>query len=97
MASAHTAQTSASLRALLGSALPNVHAAWGVQAAGPALAPGLVLLAAADPYGDETLSVEIAHRLGARTLRLDDLGHAWMVEDPGLVAAALRAFWASLP
>jgi pimeloyl-ACP methyl ester carboxylesterase len=97
MASAHTDQTSASLHALLGSAIPNVHADWGAEASGPARAPGLIILAAADPYGDEGLSIEMADRLGARTVRLDDLGHSWMVEDPGVVAAALRAFWASLP
>jgi pimeloyl-ACP methyl ester carboxylesterase len=55
------------------------------------------MLAAADPYGDETRSVDMAHRLGARTVRFDDLGHSWMVEDPGLVAAALQSFWSSLP
>jgi pimeloyl-ACP methyl ester carboxylesterase len=60
-------------------------------------AEGLVMLAAADPYGDESLSVEIAHRLGARTVRFDDLGHSWMLEDPGLVAEAIQSFWASLP
>jgi pimeloyl-ACP methyl ester carboxylesterase len=97
MAAAHTDQTSATLLALLGSAIPNVHTDWGAAASAPAPAPGLVMLAAADPYGDESLSVEIAHRLGARTVRFDDLGHSWMVEDPGHVAAAIQGFWASLP
>jgi pimeloyl-ACP methyl ester carboxylesterase len=96
MAAAHTDQTSATLLALLRSAIPNVHADWGAAASAPAPAPGLVMLAAADPYGDESLSVEIAHRLGARTVRFDDLGHSWMVEDPGLVAEAIQGFWASL-
>jgi pimeloyl-ACP methyl ester carboxylesterase len=95
MAAAHPEQTSAALLALLRSAIPNVHADWGAPASPPA--PGLVMLAAADPYGDERLSVEIAHRLGARTVRFDDLGHSWMVEDPGLVADAIQSFWCSLP
>jgi pimeloyl-ACP methyl ester carboxylesterase len=97
MAAAHTQQTSASLLALYRSALPNVHADWGPAASGPTDAPGLVIVAAADPYGDEALAVEIAHRLGARTVRFDALGHAWMVEDARLVAAALQRFWSSLP
>jgi pimeloyl-ACP methyl ester carboxylesterase len=97
MAAAHTEQTSTSLLALYRSAIPNVHADWGAAASRRAHAPGLVMLAAADPYGDETLSVEMAHRLGARTVRFDDLGHSWMIEDPRLVAAALQSFWASIP
>ena len=96
MAAAHTDQTSASLLALLRSATPNVHADWGAAATGPAPTPGLVILAAADPYGDEALSVEMAQRLGARTVRFDDLGHSWMLEDPQLVATALQDFWSSL-
>jgi pimeloyl-ACP methyl ester carboxylesterase len=95
MAAARPEQTSATLLALLRSAIPNVHADWGAPASAPA--PGLVMLAAADPYGDERLSLEIAHRLGARTVRFDDLGHSWMVEDPGLVADAIQSFWSSLP
>jgi len=30
------------------------------------------------------------------TVRFDDLGHSWMVEDPQLVATALQDFWSSL-
>jgi pimeloyl-ACP methyl ester carboxylesterase len=96
MAAAHTHLTSESLLALHHSALPNVHADWGGAAAKPTPAPGLVLLAAADPYGDESLAVEVADRLGARKVRFDDLGHSWMVEDPRLVAEALLTFWTSL-
>jgi pimeloyl-ACP methyl ester carboxylesterase len=96
MAAAHTDQTSASLLALYRSALPNVHAHWGSDASGPTESAGLVILAAADPYGDEDLCAEVAHRLGAPTVRFDALGHSWMVEDPPLAAAALRTFWSSL-
>jgi hypothetical protein len=56
MASAHTGQTGTSLLALYRSATPNVHAEWGAAVSRRAHAPGLVMLAAADPYGDETLS-----------------------------------------
>ena len=97
MAAAHTDQTSASLLALYGSALPNVHTHWGAAASRPTAAPGLVLIAAADPYGDETLSIEVARRLGARTARFDALGHSWMVEDPSVAMGVLRSFWSSLP
>jgi pimeloyl-ACP methyl ester carboxylesterase len=97
MAAAHTEATCASLLALHRSAVPNLHADWGDAASGPTRAPGLVMLAAADPYGDECRAAEMAHRLGARTVRFDDLGHSWMVEDPDLVAAALHGFWSSLP
>jgi pimeloyl-ACP methyl ester carboxylesterase len=96
MATAHTDQTSATLLALYRSALPNVHADWGAAATRPTDAPGLVMLAAADPYGDEALSIEFAHRLGARTVRFDTLGHSWMVEDPRRAAEALQSFWSSL-
>src|SRR4051794_22612253 len=53
MAAAHADQTSATLLALLTSAIPNVNADWGAAASAPPPAPGLVMLAAADPYGDK--------------------------------------------
>jgi hypothetical protein len=49
------------------------------------------MLAAADPYGDESLSVEMSHGLGARTVRFDDLGHSWMIEDRGWSQRPSRA------
>lgn len=42
------------------------------------------------------MSLEVAHRLGAETARLDDLGHCWMAEAPELVAGVLLHFWSSL-
>src|SRR4051812_13603040 len=77
IATAHTTETSTNLLALLTSAMPNVHLGWGAAARTPPAAPGLVILAAADPYGDEALAVEMANRLGARKVRFDDLGHSW--------------------
>jgi len=45
---------------------------------------------------DEPMSIYAAQRLGAATARLDDLGHCWIAQDPGRVAAVLRSFWATL-
>lgn len=64
--------------------------------AADAIPPGLVLHAAADPFGDEPMSDEVRSELGAVTVRLDNLGHCWMAEDPERVAAILKGFWASL-
>lgn len=78
------------------SAVPNPHADWGAGLSRPAPAPGLVLQPTADPYDDAAASTEVAARLGARTARLDGLGHWWMLQDPAAAAVALRAFWSSL-
>jgi hypothetical protein len=55
-----------------------------------------VLQPTADPYDDAARSGEVATRLGARTHRLDGLGHWWMLQDPAAAAAALRSFWSSV-
>jgi hypothetical protein len=38
----------------------------------------------------------MAGRLGARTERLDGLGHWWALQDPARAADVLTKFWASL-
>lgn len=78
------------------SAVPNVSAEWGTELRFPPRAPGLVLIPSADPLNDESMSIEMARRLGAQTHRFDGLGHAWMVEDPVTSALTLQQFWASL-
>jgi pimeloyl-ACP methyl ester carboxylesterase len=78
------------------SAVPNPFSDWGAELSRPATAPGLVLQPTADPYDDPARSAEVAARLGARTERLDGLGHWWMLQDPAAAAAALREFWGSL-
>jgi pimeloyl-ACP methyl ester carboxylesterase len=78
------------------SALPNPYADWGPELSRPAPAPGLVLQPTADVYDDPVRSGEVAARLGARTARLDGLGHWWMLQDPAAGAAALRSFWESV-
>jgi pimeloyl-ACP methyl ester carboxylesterase len=78
------------------SAVPNPFADWGAELSKPAPAPGLVLQPSADEFDGPARSEEVAARLGARTARLDGLGHWWMLQDPAAGAAALRSFWKSI-
>ncbi|WP_345612167.1 alpha/beta fold hydrolase [Pseudonocardia adelaidensis] len=96
LAAAYDATMGGCILDLYRSAVPNPYADWGAELRGPTAAPGLVLQPTADPYDDPARSGEVAARLGARTHRLDGLGHWWMLQDPAAVAAALRAFWGSL-
>jgi pimeloyl-ACP methyl ester carboxylesterase len=77
------------------SAVPNAAHDWG-SAVAPTKAPGLVLVASDDPFGNETLSRDMATRLGARSERLEGLGHWWALQDPARAADMLTKFWASL-
>ncbi|MFG2025241.1 alpha/beta fold hydrolase [Streptomyces sp. NPDC048825] len=79
--------------ALYRSATPNPYAHAAARLSGPASAPGLVLQALLDPFDDAAASDEMAARLGARTERLEGVGHWWMLEDPGTAAAVLERFW----
>jgi pimeloyl-ACP methyl ester carboxylesterase len=87
---------SACILNLYRSAVPNVSADWGAELRAPGGAPGLVLLASADPLNDEDLSIDVARRLTAQMHRFDGLGHAWMTEDPTTTAAVLQHFWSSV-
>ncbi|MEJ3656630.1 alpha/beta hydrolase [Actinomycetes bacterium KLBMP 9759] len=82
--------------ALYRSAVPNPFADWGQQLVAPTSGAGLVLQATADEFDDVAASTEMAARLGARTERLDGLGHWWMLQDPGAAAAVLTRFWSTL-
>ena len=77
------------------SAVPNAHHDWGQQV-GPTDAPGLVIQAPEDPFGNHDMAKELIDTLGARTTTLDGLGHWWMLQDPERGAAALTAFWDEL-
>jgi len=81
--------------ALYRSATPNPYAKWG-ETFVPTKAPGLVIIPTEDPFGDEKLATEVAGMLGARTTRLEGLGHWWPVQDPKASAAPLKDFWASV-
>ena len=96
MANAHDRTMSECILRLYRSALPNVRSDWRVEVPPGGMPPGLVVHAAADPFGDESMSGEVASELGAATARLDDLGHCWMAEDPEHSATLLEQFWASL-
>lgn len=95
IAVAHDEVMSQSILDFYRSAKPNVSAGWWEQITGPARSPGLVLLLP-DPPEEEALSLEVVDYLGARTARLDGLGHCWMAQAPGTVAAVLEQFWRSL-
>ena len=77
------------------SATPNPAADWGVGW-GPTAAPGLVLCPTEDPFGDETLSGQVAEALGARHERLDGAGHWWPLQAPEAAAALLNDFFSSI-
>jgi pimeloyl-ACP methyl ester carboxylesterase len=59
-------------------------------------APGLSIHATADPFVDADFAGRVAERVGARTARLEGLGHWWMLQDPVQTARVLTEFWASL-
>jgi pimeloyl-ACP methyl ester carboxylesterase len=73
------------------SATPNVHHSWGAQFA-PTSAPGLILFAELDSFGNEAMSHEVAQTLGAREATLDGVGHWWALEDPRQAAAVIKEF-----
>ena len=77
------------------SALPRPFATWGAEL-GPTSAPGLVLHAADDPFGDAVMSSEVADRLGAGQETLPGVGHWWALQDPDAAAAVLNGFHASI-
>ena len=77
------------------SAIPNVAADWWKGARGPTKSRGMVLLLQDHPEG-EAMSLEVASRLGAKTVRLYGLNRRWMVDAPEMVAPVLEQFWSSL-
>ncbi|MFD9733538.1 alpha/beta fold hydrolase [Umezawaea sp. NPDC059074] len=83
--------------ALYRSSVPNLHADWGADLPAARRAPGLVVIPTADPFNDPVLSGRTAETAGARVVRPEGLGHAWMAQDPRTAADLLREFWASVP
>jgi pimeloyl-ACP methyl ester carboxylesterase len=96
MRSAYSETMGRSILDLYRSAVPNVAADWGDGFTRPTAAPGLVVLAGGDPYGDPPVSRAMAARLGAETAELPGLGHWWMSQDPGAGADLLQRFWAAV-
>lgn len=77
------------------SATPRIFDHWGAGLA-PTSAPGLVLHASDDSFGDEALSAEVAAMLGARQATLTGVGHWWALQDPDQAATTLNGFHASV-
>lgn len=95
ISSAHDELMSRSILSFYRSAVPNISAGWWEDVNGPARGHGAVLLLP-DPPEAEAMSLSVAERLGADTIRLGDLNHCWMAEAPELVASRLEQFWSSL-
>ncbi len=77
------------------SATPRLHDSWG-DALAPTPAPGLVLHAADDSFGDGARSADVAALLGAAQETLTGVGHWWALQDPDQAAGVLNAFHASV-
>jgi pimeloyl-ACP methyl ester carboxylesterase len=73
------------------SATPNVYHSWGAQF-GPTSAPGLILFAELDAFGNEAMSHEVAMNFGAREATLRGVGHWWALEQPGDAASVIKEF-----
>jgi pimeloyl-ACP methyl ester carboxylesterase len=95
IAAAHNETMSRSMLDFYRSAVPNVGADWWKDVKGPTGSQGLILLLP-DPPEEEAMSLEVAGRLGAQTVRLERLEHCWMAEAPEDVACVLQHFWSSL-
>jgi pimeloyl-ACP methyl ester carboxylesterase len=55
--------------------------------------PGMVVIPSDDPFLDAEGATRAALRAGARTARLEGVGHWWMAQDPEAAAALLESFW----
>jgi pimeloyl-ACP methyl ester carboxylesterase len=77
------------------SAVPNVHYSWGEQF-GPTSAPGLILFAELDSFGNESMSHDVAKTFGAREATLSGVGHWWALENPREAARVIKEFIRSL-
>jgi pimeloyl-ACP methyl ester carboxylesterase len=58
--------------------------------------PGLVVVPTEDPFLSGDSAAPSAHRAGAPVVKLEGIGHWWMLQDPGRGAQVLEDFWASL-
>ena len=65
----------------------------GERLAGVDLPRGLGIVATADSYVPAQLCTAATSTMGAGELRLEGLGHWWMVEDPDQAATGLIDFW----
>ena len=92
-----TDETGRAILALYRSAAQPVLADLGRNLEAAAQRPGLSISAGEDHFvGSAELRLRAAERAGARTERLDGLGHWWMVQDPARGARVLSSFWGAL-
>lgn len=77
------------------SAMPNVHADWPEPLL-PTAAPGMVLVAPDDPFGDEAATRRGAAMVQADVRVLDGVGHWWALQKPAEAAAILTEFFDSV-
>jgi hypothetical protein len=87
----------ACILALYRSAVPNIHADWGIELPAASRTPGLVIMPTEDPASTGELSSRTAEVTRAQVARLQGLGHAWMAQDPQTSAELLLRFWTSVP
>ena len=95
LASAADETMAACILDLYRSALPNAYAEWS-DSMRPTAAPGLVLLAPDDPFGDDAASRHAAETLGAQVQALDGVGHWWALQKPAEAASILTGFITSV-
>jgi pimeloyl-ACP methyl ester carboxylesterase len=95
LASAGDETMAACILDLYRSALPNTYADWS-DSMHPTDAPGLVLVAPDDPFGDEGASREAAEALGAQVEVLEGVGHWWALQKPAEAASILTGFISSI-
>ena len=77
------------------SAVPNTYGDWA-DSMHPTAAPGLVLLATDDPFGNEAASRRGAKTLGAQVQVLEGVGHWWAFQKPAEAASILTSFISSV-
>jgi pimeloyl-ACP methyl ester carboxylesterase len=77
------------------SAVPNTYADWG-DSLHPTASPGLIVVAADDPFGDAEASERAADTLGAQIEALDGAGHWWALQKPAEAASILTDFITSV-
>ena len=97
VAAACDAEMGRCILALYRDAAQPVMAQLGSDLSGMSERPGLVIIAEQDTYvGTEFMARDTAHRAGAQTILLKNVGHWWMLQDPPAGASALERFWNSI-
>jgi pimeloyl-ACP methyl ester carboxylesterase len=97
IAAANDETMNACILALYRSAVPNLAPDWGADLPAARRAPGLVIIPTDDAFNDDGMSSRTAHTTGARIVRPQGLGHAWMAQAPQVSAELLQTFWSSVP